>query len=89
MEQGFPADGIDHAQHLAELDFVSYLDGHRSELAIEGEVAAVLHKDAVIVARHDHYLLDHPSENGLEVFGLTARVTPLLYGSFTFLNTGW
>ena len=65
MELGLSTHGVHRAQVLSSLHFVTFLHGDRSDIAIQREIIAVLHKDALVVSGHNDYLFNLSVENCL------------------------
>ena len=66
MELGFAGDGVHAAEDLAGPHFVAGLDVDAGKFAVEGEIAAVLHQDALVVAWDDHHVAHRAVEYGFD-----------------------
>ena len=65
MQLGLAADCIHYTEHLPGLDLLAGLYGNLRQLAVESEIAAVLHQHALVVAGHHHHLADRSVEHAL------------------------
>ena len=67
MKLGLGVDWCHISEDRSRLDLVAGLYPDIGELAVEGEIASVLHQHAHIVARHHHNALDHSVEDGFHL----------------------
>ena len=67
MQGGGVAVRLERTQPGAGLDLLSALDAHFAEFAVQGEILAVLHQHALVIARHDDDLADLACEDAVDV----------------------
>ena len=66
MQLRLPIDRIHFANRLPCLYLVPHPYSRRLELAIKREIISMLHKDALVISRHDDNLLDHTVKDSLD-----------------------